>query len=611
MPRLQIAYLDGQRAWQAFRAGALWVIQHREALDRINVFPVADRDTGTNLALSFHRVLRALGAPGSRDLRRVLQRISEALVTEARGNSGVIFSQFFAGLTEAVGYRRKIRARSLVQAMEHAVRRTYENLEDPREGTVLTVMREAVAGARQAVGGSLDLVDLLEALLQAARRALQRTPDLLDSLKRAGVVDAGGQGFVYFLEGIQQLVHRGNAALPDGAGPPGENEINLVHAPGTPSFRFCTEAVLQTPGPAQPLARELRGLLRPLGDSLVLSAAHRLVHLHIHTNDPEEVYRRLRQYGTLLRQKAQDMQAQVAGEERAPLGLVLDSTGDVPLLLQQELGIQVAPQQILVEGQAFLDRVEVTPDQVLAWLQEGRRLTSSQVSPADMEQAIRRALERAEQVLVLTVSSRLSGTYQTAVGIARRFPGRVWVWDTWSISLGMTLQGLTALDLARQGRSPEEILQILERTRREARLFFTLPTLKYLMRSGRISRLQGRLGMLLGLRLVMALEEGRIVKKTSALSEKGIRSRVQQLLDRTLDPQQVYDMALAWNTDPRIREILEPYLRKRFRIRRFLATEITPVISLHTGPGAWGVFALPVPGELEETPAGFTPVYRR
>jgi len=600
VPYLRIAYIDGWRAWQAFRAGALWVLKHRQELDRINVFPVADRDTGTNLALTLGRVLRTLERKRSRDLRQVLRWISEGLVTEARGNSGVIFSQFFAGLAEAVGYRGRVRARTLAQALQIAVQRTYQGLEHPREGTVLTVMREAADAAQQSAVRSSDLVDLLEAALRAAQRALQGTTQLLDPLKQAGVVDAGGLGFVHFLEGIHRLVHLGAAALPPLPNLPHDTEADLGHTPSPepPTYRFCTEAVLQTPEPAQWLTSRLRDLLKPLGDSLVLSATQHLLHLHIHTNQPEEVYRLLRQYGTLVRRKAQDMRAQVAGEHRVPLGLVMDSTADVPLLMQQELGIQVAPQQILVDGRALLDRVEVTPEQVLAWLQQGKRITSSQVSPAEMEHAIRRALERADQVLVLTVSSRLSGTYQNAVAVARRFPGRVWVWDTWSISLGMTLQGLMALDLAQQGRSPEEILQILEEVRAQALLLFTLPTLKYLMRSGRISRLQGRLGMLLGVRLVMALEEGRIVKRASALSEAGIRSQVKRILKASLKPDQRYDVAVAWNTDPEIRKEMEPFLRERYRVRRFLATEITPVISLHTGPGAWGVFALPVPEVL-------------
>ncbi len=594
-----IAYLDGRRALAAFRAGALWVIRHREELDRINVFPVADRDTGTNLALTLGRTLRWLQGRRSRDLRQVLRWLSEALVTEARGNSGVILSGFFAGLAEAVGYRGRLRAPSLARALHHAIRRTYESLEDPREGTILTVIREAAEAALRWNGQ--DLVELLEVLWTAAREALQKTPDLLPRLRKAGVVDAGALGFVYFLEGIRTLVYQGWAAVPQEVDLPPETEADHGPADEAPTYRFCTEAVLETREPAPTLARDLRQQLAPLGDSLVISATHRLVHLHIHTNDPEEVYRRLRRFGTLVRQKAQDMQAQVAGERRAPLGLVLDSTGDVPLLLQQELGIQVAPQQILVEGRVYLDRVEVTPDQILAWLQQGKRITSSQVSPATLEHAVRRALERADQVLVLTVSSRLSGTYQNAVAVARRFPGRVWVWDTWSISLGMTLQGLMALDLARQGRSPEEILQVLQRVRDRAVLFFTLPTLRYLLRSGRISRLQGRVGMLLGVQLVMALEEGRIVKKASAFSEQGVRRRVLRLLQQTLDPRERYDMAVAWNTQPEVREWLEPYLREHFRVRRFLATEITPVISLHTGPGAWGVFALPVPEELADT----------
>ncbi len=594
-----ITYLDGQRALWAFQAGARWVIHHREELDRINVFPVADRDTGTNLALTLGRTLRRIQHRRSRDLRQVLQWLSEGLVTEARGNSGVILSQFFAGLAEAVGYRARLRARSLARALHHAIHRTYESLENPREGTILTVIREAAEAALAWEGH--DLRELLEVLLGAAREALARTTEQLPHLKRAGVVDAGALGFVRFLEGIHTLVRQGFDALPSNLALPTE-EADYGHLePGeSPAYRFCTEAVLETREPAQTLTTRIRQELTPLGDSLVLSATHHLLHLHIHTNQPEEVYHRLRQFGVLVRQKAQDMQAQVAGQRRESLGLVLDSTGDVPLLMQQELGIQVAPQQILVDGQVFLDRVEVTPDQILAWLQQGKRITSSQVSPAHMEQAIRRALERADQVLVLTVSSGLSGTYQNAAAVARRFPGRVWVWDTWSISLGMLLQGLVARDLAHQGRSPEEILRILKPLREQAVLFFTLPTLRYLMRSGRISRLQGRLGMLLGIRLVMALEEGRIVKKATAFSREGVVQRVLQLLQKTLNSGQLYDMAVAWNTTPEIRQRIEPFLRQHFRVRRFLATEITPVISLHTGPGAWGVFALPVPRELGE-----------
>ncbi|MGH7469369.1 MAG: DAK2 domain-containing protein [Longimicrobiales bacterium] len=202
---MPITYLDGPRLRRALVAGCEYVQLRRAELNRINVFPVPDGDTGTNLALTASAIAERLRPIRQRSVSLVAREAADAAILGARGNCGMIFSHFLLGFATALGEHERVRSAQFADALQAAVEHVYHSLERPVEGTIITVMRATAEHARQA--HSTDFGDLLETLLLEARQALERTPDLLPALRKAGVVDAGAKGFVHVLEGARAFVH--------------------------------------------------------------------------------------------------------------------------------------------------------------------------------------------------------------------------------------------------------------------------------------------------------------------------------------------------------------------------------------------------------------------
>ena len=217
MARAKISYIDGPRLARGLFAASDWVWGMREEINRINVFPVPDGDTGTNFSLTLRAVADACRALGDATLPETVAAMSRGAVLGARGNSGMMLAHFLLGFAESSGQRLTLDTRELAQCLAAGAAHLETSLDDPREGTILTVAREAAQAALRAGRRTDDIQDFLVALLVESEASLARTPELLAALKEAGVVDAGAKGFVLMLEGIVRLM-KGTRSPPP---PPG------------------------------------------------------------------------------------------------------------------------------------------------------------------------------------------------------------------------------------------------------------------------------------------------------------------------------------------------------------------------------------------------------
>src|SRR3954468_14287844 len=202
-----ITYVDGPRLARSVIAAAHWVAAGRDEINRINVFPVPDGDTGTNFSLPLRSVADALRALGDAPLPETARTLARAAVLGARGNSGMMLAQFLLGFTESLGGGGVATAPELARAIRCGAERLWQSLDDPREGTILTVARDAAAAAEPVARTSGDIAEFMRRLLQEGEKALARAPELMAVLKEAGVVDAGGKGFVRMLEGVVRYIN--------------------------------------------------------------------------------------------------------------------------------------------------------------------------------------------------------------------------------------------------------------------------------------------------------------------------------------------------------------------------------------------------------------------
>jgi len=564
-----IAYIDGPRLRRSLLAAADWVAAGRDELNRLNVFPVPDGDTGTNLCLTLRAVAQALRVLGDAPLPQVTATMAQASVRGARGNSGMMLSQFLLGLDEGFGDLTRASPHDLARAMVRGFERLQASLDEPVEGTILTVVREAAAEATRAEDEP-DLQVFMRRLVDQTERALARTPELLAVLKTAGVVDAGAKGFVRFLDGVKRLIEQGHAAR-------GAVDRVVANAAAETDvaperdFRFRTAAPLET------------------GE---------LLKAHVHTDTPDAVFALAAGWGSVESTKAEDMRAQQRAlrvAAKRPVVFVADTACDLPDPLVVEHGIELVPTQLVLQERVYRDRVELTGPEFFERLRAGYDASTSQPTPDAFEHAYRDALRAGEQVVVVALSGRLSGTHAGALAAAHRLDpegDRITVVDSRSASLGEGLLVLRGAELAAQGWAAADIVRELGRVRDRSGGFFTVDTLDRLLRSGRVGRLAAWLGSRLNIKPILSISvEGTLDPVTRSRGRAGARRRLLEHLDRALAgrPRELR-LGIAHADIAAFAEQLAAELVARYAPKACIVAPITPVIAAHAGIGAWGVF---------------------
>ena len=281
-----------------FRTATDWLGVYREQVNALNVYPVPDGDTGTNMHLTMQSVRRELDTADQNSMSAVARAISYGALLGARGNSGVILSQLLKGFAEAVRDCGEVDAAGIGKAFKAAQKSGYGAVMKPVEGTILTVARGVADGAAK----KADTVEaVLENALFEGQKLLDQTPEMLPALKQAGVIDSGGQGYLYIVQGMLAAL-RGDAlpSVPEVtqyAQQQFENE----------EFGFCTEFLMSE---ATKPIEDIRELVSPFGDSLLVVGAEGYVKGHIHTNQPDELLATVGRYGKMLKTKVEDMSEQ-------------------------------------------------------------------------------------------------------------------------------------------------------------------------------------------------------------------------------------------------------------------------------------------------------------
>ena len=570
-----------------------FVQARRAELNRINVFPVPDGDTGTNLALTASAIADRLRPLRSRSLAVVAGEAADAAILGARGNCGMILSHFLLGFSDGLGGRAKVQAREFTAALAHAVEHVYRSLEKPVEGTIITVMRATAEEALTAK--TLDFADLLESLLAKAKEALDRTPDLLPALRAAGVVDAGAKGFVHLLEGAHAYVDGDPFEAGAAYNPADSIPIALTEYPSeSETFRFCTEALVRAAG--LPDADVVRGVLRSQGDSLIVIRGQDVLKVHIHTDDPDPVFTYLKSIGQLVTHKAEDMQVQHAVATqgrmaRRPVSLVADSACDLPNEIVRAHGIHIVPMTLVYGDLALRDGMDIDSATFVQRLRAGERATTSQPSPAAFIEAYKRAAEDGEVVLAVLVASKLSGTFASAEAAARRVDGaNIRVFDSRAASLCQGMLVLKAVELAEMGHPVEYIESELRRIRDQSGVLFTVDVFDNLLASGRVGRGQVMIAGLLDIKPILSIQpDGLVAPIAKVRGRKNVMSRMlREVEQRVPDRARVRFGIIHVGADGVARNV-ERSLKLAHPDAEILISPATPVLATHLGPGAWGI----------------------
>ena len=594
-----IAYVDGPRLARSLFAAADWVAAGRDEINRINVFPVPDGDTGTNFSLTLRAVADALRALGDASLPVTARTMARAAVLGARGNSGMMLAHFLLGFAESLGDRPSATTREVAAALHQGADRLYESLDDPREGTILTVAREAAAAAERAAADTADIGEFMRRLLAEGEAALARTPELLAVLKEAGVVDAGGKGFVRMLEGVVRYIE-GDPILPladanGSAGSPVVVPAAEIEIAAERDFQFCTEVLVR--GEQLPSSNEVRAAMHGFGGSVVVALMADILKIHVHTDAPEAVFSYAARWGRVETTKADDMRAQhrrLAHAERRPVAVVTDTSADLADSVLDRHHIALVPLQVVFGDESFRDRVELKPEEFYRRLRAARDLpTTSQPTPAEFVRVLRDARGEADEVVGVLLSGSLSGTYGSAQAAVRAAGiSGVHLVDSRSASLGVGMLALRGAELAEAGWPGAEIARELERVRGQSGMLLTVDRYDNLLRSGRVSRGKAWIAGMLDVKPILSLDgEGRVVPVDRVRGREQLVPRVLALLEKRLTPRPTtVRFGIAHTEAPEVAERVRTALVAAYCPRDCFVTLATGVLGTHVGIGAWAIF---------------------
>lgn len=588
-----VQHLGCDRFAQALRSGIHRVIGEQEDINAINVFPVADGDTGTNLSLSLGAALGMLQRPPSKHLGGLLASLADVLLDSARGNSGAIVAQFFQGVSDAAEQADRFTTHTFTRAVALGSDYARDALSNPREGTILSVIAAFSASLQKQA--TTDTAEDFRALLKAAlvdcRHALARTQNQLDVLQKAGVVDAGAKGFLALVEGMSDHIVLGRATpLPD--------HVRLEQiAPDRPTadgeeskFRFCTECIVTGEDIDR---RKLREALDEIGDSLVLAGTQRKAKIHVHVNEPEGVFEIARRYGALSGEKADDMhqQQRSSHEQAARFAVITDSAADIADEELERLDIHMVPLRVQFGDRGYLDKVSISAQEFFDELRNNpRHPTTSQPSPGDFRRQFQFLASHFDDVLSINLSGRVSGTLQAAESAASRTSarGEIHVVNSLNASLGQGLIAVFAAECAAAGLDIQTTLRAVDAIVRETYTFGLVKDLRYAVRGGRVPAARKLLADLLRLTPVLRTEpDGRVSAGGILLGRRKLLPKFARFVSGRIDAEAEWRLAVAHAMCPDEAAELEQLLTHRIpRIRGSSVTELGSALGTHAGPGA-------------------------
>jgi uncharacterized protein len=588
--------LDGRNLYYAFIAGARKVIENQVELNRINVFPVNDGDTGTNLAATIRSVMESIHP--HRSYKITADRIAEATLMNARGNSGIIFAQFFYGLSIETGNFRAVTLKQFAESLTKSVSYVYAAVARPVEGTMLTVIKDFAEYIYNSRNKFSDFNHMLTSAFEILKKSLLETKSKLAILGKNNVVDAGAKGFVLFFEGIMEFVNTRNIRELISARPV-TTPFQKVEETITEkmNFRYCTEALIRECR----INREiLIKTLESFGDSVVVAGSDKLRRIHLHTNVPSALFDKLRKAGTITFQKADDMvrHYQTANERKWKIALVTDSTCDLSQDLIDNYQINILPININFGENHYLDKVTLQPEQFYNLLGEtGEHPKSSQINENTFINLYSHLASHYDSVIAIHLSDQLSGTFfssqKAAMKISAEFGKPITVLNSKNLSGSLGLIMLRTAQYIEKGFSHEEVVSMAERWIRNTRIYVSVKTLKYLVRGGRVSAAKGLIAKILNINPIVSIDEtGKAVLFDRTFSQKANMEKVMSHIRKINDSQKIWNYIVLHANNKKSADWFSEKMEKLTGMKPVSVVNISPVIGANAGAGAASVALL-------------------
>jgi len=497
-------------------------------------------------------------------------------------------------MAEKIGDVSHLNLEDFVDSVNHAVKKAYQAISNPVEGTMLTVMKDWAGAAKDALAHVKDFPGMFNRSVETAKVSLSETMNKLEQLKKAGVIDAGAKGFVEFLEGFQGFLAKG--AIVDHLhdrptvsmlGSTDEDAHADLEGMDDLTYRFCTEGIVSG---TNIQTESVRAALADLGDSFIVAGGGQNVRIHIHTNQPNETFYRLKSFGVISHQKVDDMtrQMQVMKGPKTRVALVVDSTCDLPDDIMDQHQIHMAPLSINFGENSFLDRLSIGPTQFYKLLKEDSHFpTTSQPSPSIFSRLYGHLSSYYDSIISLHVAKALSGTYQNSLNSAQEFSKQISVVDSRHASASLALITLETARALEAGATHSQALELIDNLINRADFWVSTPNMNNFIRGGRVSKMKGMVGKILGVRPIIGVTpEGKSAIKGKAYSFKGAIQKSIGLLEKNHQTRQVVRFCVTHANNDDTANWVAHEVEKMLGFGPEFISQISPVLGAHGGEGA-------------------------
>lgn len=564
--------------------------EHKEEINKINVFPVPDQDTGSNMAKTLLGVNEAIENRNFKDLDEISEAILDGALTAAQGNAGVIYVGFLAGFLPLLN-KNPVNAKKLALAFKKGAERARQSIQNPKEGTILDVIDATYQTFKKEAEKEKDLVKIFKVATEKAREALLATREKMEIFRKANVVDAGGLAYLMILESHLEALE-GEKKEEKKEEKPSEKVRRFVQ---TLSYRYEVVSLIKNPKFDEKTIREK---LKKLGDSLDMVQIGDKLKIHIHTDLPDEVKKIMREAGQVLSLREEDMAKEVVGEEsvrKVSIGIVTEDITDLPQKTLERYQIEIVktilewPEEENLPGENIYQKMREADKRGIKTFPK-----TSQAVPKSYLGAFQKQLQKFNKVLCITITSKISGCYNSACQAKEMLKaeekGRVYILDSLQAAASQALLVLRAIEMIQEQREITEVIDELKELIPQTHLYIVFEDPKWIEAGGRASKSQAnwvRRIKKINLRPLITIKDG-VVAKGGIIFAKDMAEALFKKISK--------ESQKARKQGKRIRVIIgqadNPEGAEKLRkLLKEIKAEVpfvslgSPVVCAHTGPG--------------------------
>lgn len=581
-----------------FTGGKL-IIQNENELNQLNVYPVPDGDTGSNMA-ALMRYLVAQQYPTD-NFGQLLTALADASLIGSCGNSGMILSAFFVGLAQPklIAKKTTLSIDEFINCLESGVKQAHQAVAQPVEGTILTVMQCWLTACQDKRSNAKDFESLFSQTLPAAETALSRTEQQLQTLQENHVVDAGAFGFTKLILGMEKALHDTSAFDTRWE----EHETTQHYASHQPhhhaellpdAYQFCMETLLAG---SYPNLREIHKQLDDFCDSVVLNQSPSHIKAHVHTTDIMRCTDLLKNYGTIIHQKIDDIKIQwaISEHKKHKVAIVIDSSADIPEELRETAQIHTIPNQVRLGEHSLLDRLTINLSTLFnqPGMQQPKTSTAAPTA-AIVNRYLHFLASHYDSIIVITLSSRMSSAYQLIKNQAEHISGiKIDVVDSLSLAAGHGLLVMKAVKLLDEGYDHDAVVKALYEARGKIRIYVAIDELKTMRESGRLSKIMHKLADWGHLKPILSIDQnGQVSMAALALGKQKSWKKISALLNKFMTQSREYTMLISHTSTAEKVKDFTTYIKNSMGAKINCICETAPSVGVHAGRGAIAIAML-------------------